>query len=68
MPNDTFGINDNLKNMHKEFSFFLPSVIAIGSGKKHVFPRLYPRLTRQRKKGEFLGFFSQGTYGNYPLF
>ena len=23
VPNDTFGINDNLKNMHKEFSFFL---------------------------------------------
>ena len=23
VPNDTFGTNDNLKNMHKEFSFFL---------------------------------------------
>ena len=37
MPNDTFGINDNLKNMQKEFSFFLLWVKAIGSGNKHVF-------------------------------
>ena len=29
----------------------------MGSGNKHVFLRLYPPITRQRKKGEFLGFF-----------
>ena len=63
MPNDTFGINDNLKNMHKEFSFFLLRVIAIGSGNKHVFPRLYPPITRQRKTGEFLGFFPKERMG-----
>ena len=49
--------------MHKEFSFFLLSVIAIGSGNKHVFPRLYPPITSQRKKGEFLGFFPKECMG-----
>ena len=63
MPNDTFGINDNLKNMHKEFSFFLLWVIAVGRGNKHVFLRLYPPITRQRKKGEFLGFFPKECMG-----
>ena len=63
MPNDTFGINDNSKNMYREFSFFLLRVIAIGSGNKHVFPRLYPPITRQRKKREFLGFFPKERIG-----
>ena len=63
MPNDTFWINDNLKNMHKEFSFFLFRVIAIGSGNKHVFPRLFPRITRQRKTVEFLAFFTKEHMG-----
>ena len=63
MPNDTFWINDNLKNMHKEFSFFLFRVIAIRSGNKHEFPRLCPRITRQRKEGEFLGFFPKEHMG-----
>ena len=68
MPNYTFGINDNLKNMHKEFSFFLLRVIAIASGNKHVFPRLHPRITRQRKQGEFLGFFPKEHMGIIRFF
>ena len=63
MPNDTFGINDNLKNMHKEFSFFLLCVIAMGSGNKHVFLRVYPPITRQRKKENFWDFFPKECMG-----
>ena len=48
--------------MHKEFSFFLLGVIAIGSGNKHVFPRLYPPITRKRKKGEFPDFFPKNMW------
>ena len=35
----------------------------MGSGNKHVFLRLYPPITRQRKKGEFLGFFPKECMG-----
>ena len=35
----------------------------MGSGNKHVFLRLYPLITRQRKKGEFLGFFPKECMG-----
>ena len=43
--------------MHLRFSFFRIWAITIRSRENHVFPRLCPRITQQRKKENFWDFF-----------
>ena len=62
MPNDSFGMSYNLRNMHQTFSFFGFIVIAIGSRKNTVFPRLCRRITQQRRKDNFWDFFSRNIW------
>ena len=52
--------------MHLRFSFFRIWAITIRSRENHVFPRLCPRITQQRKKENFWDF-SQWIYRKYLL-
>ena len=47
----------SISHMHPRFSFFRIWAITIRSRKNHVFPRLCPRITQQRKKENFWDFF-----------
>ena len=40
----------------------LTALACIGSGNKHLLPLICPCITRQRKKGEFLGFFPRNIW------
>ena len=60
MPNDSFGISYNLRNMHQTFSFFGFIVIAIGSqSKKH---RLSTTLPSTTEKDNFWDFSSRNIW------
>ena len=52
--------------MHLKSSIFHTWVLTIRSRENHVFPRLCPRITQQRKKENFWEF-SQGIYRKYLL-
>ena len=47
----------SISHMHLRFSFFRIWAITIRSRENHVFPRLCPRITQQRKKENFWDFF-----------
>ena len=47
----------SISRMHLRFSFFRIWAITIKSRENHVFPRLWPRITQQRKKENFWDFF-----------
>ena len=47
----------SISRMHLRFSFFRIWAITIRSRENHVFPRLCPRITQQRKKENFWDFF-----------
>ena len=47
----------SISRMHPRFSFFSIWAITIRSRENHVFPRLWPRITQQRKKENFWDFF-----------
>ena len=56
----------SISHMHLRFSFFRIWAITIRSRENHVFPRLCPRITQQRKKENFWDF-SQWIYRKYLL-
>ena len=56
----------SFRHMHLRFSFFRIWAITIRSRKNHVFPRLCPRITQQRKR-RISGIFSQWIYRKYLL-
>ena len=47
----------SISHMHLRFSFFRIWAITIRSRENHVFPRLCPRITQQRKEENFWDFF-----------
>ena len=47
----------SISRMHLRFSFFRIWAITIRSRENHVFPRLWPCITQQRKKENFWDFF-----------
>ena len=47
----------SISHMHLRFSFFRIWAITIRSRENHIFPRLCPRITQQRKKENFWDFF-----------
>ena len=56
----------SISRMHLRFSFFRIWAITIRSRENHVFPRLWPCITQQRKK-ENSGIFSQWNIRKYLL-
>ena len=56
----------SISRMHLRFSFFRIWAITIRSRENHVFPRLCPRITQQRKR-RISGIFSQWIYRKYLL-